>query len=127
MLTSSQPAPRNAVDCFANSYNRELLFFPLLLLFLSILTFLHWADHSLVSSAQAPDSLAGLYRSVAYMIHIKHTKKSVMFISKIQDFVNTGASDEALLLLIARTGRPLTIFYLCNYTRAYTHTEVVLG
>lgn len=129
MLTSSPS--RNAVDCFANSYDKEcfwcLVFFFSLLLFLSILAFLHWADCSLVSSAQSMESLAGLYRSGSYMNPTRHTTKSVIFISKIQDFVNSGTSAEALLLLIVRTGRLLTIFYLCSCTRAYMHRKVVLG
>ena len=61
------------------------------------------------------------------MIQKRHATKSVMFISKIQDSVNTSTSAEALLLLIVRTGMLLNIFYLCNYTRAYMHTEVVPG
>lgn len=73
------------------------------------------------------ESLAGLHRSGSYMNPMRHTTKSVIFISKIQDFVNSGTSSEALLLLIVRTGRLLTIFYLCSCTRAYMHRKVVLG
>lgn len=58
------------------------------------------------------------------MIHMRH---AMMFISKIQDFVNPSTSSEALLLLIVSTGRLVNIFYLCKHTRAYVHTEVVPG